>query len=136
MVGENMKNGFTLIELLGVITLLAVISLIAVPTINNSLTKSRENLKVTQEKQVIKAAKDFFSQNLNCLPGNSGCSYLDNGVIDDGSGRIVYVSKLEELGYISSDSVINPVNNKKYSEFSGVKVIKDNEEFKYEFIEE
>lgn len=126
-----MNKGFTLIEMLGIIILLAVIALITVPVINSSLNKSRENLKVTQEKQFVKAAKDFFSQNLSCLPDGSGtCSDASK---NENSSKVL-LSKLSELGYVDGE-IKDPVTNKEYNESAGVTVTKENNKYTYIFEE-
>lgn len=65
------KKGFTLIELIAVISLLAVIALIALPAVDSALKEGRERLSKTQEKQIIKGAKEFFADNTYCLPGSN-----------------------------------------------------------------
>ncbi len=62
-----MKKGFTLVELLGVIVILAVISMIAVPLIDRSINESDEDLYNTQMNQILKAAKNYYAENLEKL---------------------------------------------------------------------
>ena len=65
------RNGFTLIELLTVITLMAVIAMVALPAVDNMLKEGREKLDKTQKGQIIKGSKEFFADNIYCLPGGN-----------------------------------------------------------------
>ena len=114
-----MKNAFTLIELVGVIAMLSVIALVAVPAINNSLSKSRNNLSEVQKNQIIKGGKDYLSEHINKLPSNNeDCIKLP-------------LTGLRDAGYINEDT-INPEDDKEYSENYYVKVTKVNNSYSYE----
>lgn len=68
-----MKNkGFTLIELLAVIVILAIILAIAVPTISSLIKNSQINAIKSNEKMLLKAARNYASVNENILPSNIG----------------------------------------------------------------
>lgn len=138
-----MKNGFTLIELLAVIAILGVLAVVAVPTINTSLQKSKERLAKSQEKQIIKGAKDMFSdvddngklKYGSCLPGYtisceeenlecdsdsslendySNCSLCKNaGVTCDDKVLIIPLEIIQNDGYLPAD-IKNPETNKQY----------------------
>ncbi len=131
-----MKNAFTLIELLGVIALLGILALIAVPIVDSSLNKSKENLASTQEKQIIKGAKDMFSEHLKCLP-NSGKT-CDLSCANCGSSKTtcqIPVTCLQEKGYVDID-LKNPKTGEEYSVASYVEVTQNDNNFKYKFVDE
>ena len=116
-----MKNAFTLIELVGVISLLAVIALVAIPAINNSLIKSRDKLSSVQESQIIKGAKDYYSEHLNELP-------------EDGKCIKISIETLKNNGYIS-DTTINPENSEEYANYYVI-VTKKGSSYEYDFTNE
>lgn len=66
------KKGFTLIELLAVIVVLAIILSIAVPAISSLINNARENAVVTNEKIMLKAAKNYIAFNNNAGLSNIG----------------------------------------------------------------
>lgn len=114
------KNGFTLIELLGVIALLAVLSLIAVPAIDTAIKSSREKLTETQEKQIVKGAREYYAEHLDLLPQNNA----------DVSN--VTLKTLQDGGYLPLNFK-NPETEEKYDyNATFVKVTKDGQNFKYE----
>lgn len=98
------KNGFTLIEVLGAITILTIISLITIPVIDNTINKGKAKLTETQEQQLIKALKDYYTE-------ASHSRELNEGDLD-----AEYCQKIETLkqnGNLPSD-VKNPLTNKSY----------------------
>ncbi|MBQ9011122.1 MAG: type II secretion system protein, partial [Bacilli bacterium] len=95
-----MKKGFTLVELLAVIALLGVLAVIVAPAVNGSLQKSQNNLVEVQEKQIIKAAKDYYAEHLSELP---------TGDITDTKT----LSYLQTEGYLSI-SLVDPKTKKNY----------------------
>ena len=117
-----MKNGFTLVELMTVIALLGILSLIAIPAIDGSLKNSREKLAATQEKQIIKGAKEYYSEHLDELPK------------DNNNKNNVRISKLKADGYLP-DNIVNPKTGKEYEDIFVVEVTKVNNNYKYEIVE-
>jgi len=75
-----MKKGFTLIELLGVIVLLGVLSLLIVPVVNNMMIESREQLAASQEKAILKAAKNWGHAHIFMLPDCDGAAACDDTI--------------------------------------------------------
>ncbi len=111
-------NGFTLIELLGVIVLLGVLALIAVPAIDKSLNSSKDNLENTQETQIIKGAKDYYTEHVSELPQTDGASTSKT------------IHELQEQGYLPFN-ITNPKTGELYPDTTKVVVTKDKENFKY-----
>lgn len=65
-----MKNGFTLIEVITVLILLAIIGLIIVPTINDSISKSREKSYDENVAIIIEASKKWVVKNDTKITNN------------------------------------------------------------------
>lgn len=141
------RKGFTLVELLAVITLLAIIALVAVPAVDNALKEGREKLDATQEKQIIKGAKEFFANNIYCLPGNKNYSKCDNlqgtassnckrpattcGSDDSGSCKLS-IGCIKENGYLPAN-ITNISNEESYDDTSVyVLITKNNNNYTYE----
>ena len=98
------RNGFTLIEVLGAITVLTIISLITIPVIDTTINKGKAKLTETQEQQLIKALKDYYTEPIHARELNK--AELDTE----------YCQKIETLktnGNLPSD-VKNPLTNKSY----------------------
>ena len=99
IIGDSMKRGFTLVELLAVLILLGVVSLIAIPSIGKILNRSREKARESTKNELIKAAKNYYADNIRELP-------------DDGSHKCLSVSEIEESGYISNDDIAEFIDSK------------------------
>ena len=116
-----MKRGFTLVELLAVLILLGVVSLIAIPSIGKILNRSREKARESTKNELIKAAKNYYADNIRELP-------------DDGSHKCLSVSEIEENGYISNDDIVDPTTEEKLTGY--VKIYFDNtyNQYTYEYV--
>lgn len=109
------KKGFTLIELLGVIVILTLIMAIAVPSITKLIGNSNEEAYLSNEKMVVKAAKNYMAANIISFPSAIGdtieiklsdlqsTNYINvikdpqnNNITCDG---YVLVTKLDSLNY-------------------------------------
>ena len=121
IIGDSMKRGFTLVELLAVLILLGVVSLIAIPSIGKILNRSREKARESTKNELIKAAKNYYADNIRELP-------------DDGSYKCLSVSKIEENGYISNDDIVDPTTEEKLTGY--VKIYFDNtyNQYTYEYV--
>lgn len=100
-----MKNrGFTLIEILAVLTILSLIAMIVFPAINYIIKSSAQNAYEAQEQIIIKAAKEYFLDNVSELPevGSDDTSKVDVATLVDG-------------GYIVQDKVLDPRGKKPLS---------------------
>ncbi len=114
-----MNKGFTLIELLGVIVILGILAMIAVPVIDNSVNKSKDNLYVTQESQIIKGTKDYYAEHISELPQN------------DGDVITITIQELQEAGYLPLE-IKNPKTNEDFAPTTTILVTKEGKGFKYE----
>ena len=121
IIGDSMKRGFTLVELLAVMILLGVVSLIAIPSIGKILNRSREKARESTKNELIKAAKEYYADNIRELP-------------DDGSHKCLSVSEIEENGYISNDDIVDPTTEEKLTGY--VKIYFDNtyNQYTYEYV--
>ena len=121
IIGDSMKRGFTLVELLAVLILLGVVSLIAIPSIGKILNRSREKARESTKNELIKAAKNYYADNIRELP-------------DDGSYKCLSVSEIEESGYISNDDIVDPTTEEKLTGY--VKIYFDNtyNQYTYEYV--
>ena len=121
IIGDSMKRGFTLVELLAVLILLGVVSLIAIPSIGKILNRSREKARESTKNELIKAAKNYYADNIRELP-------------DDGSHKCLSVSEIEESGYISNDDIVDPTTEEKLTGY--VKIYFDNtyNQYTYEYV--
>ena len=91
------KNGFTLIEIIAVIGILAMLLLIIVPSINNILSRSRENLNEEQQNEIISAARTWAAEHLELVPDEEG------GMKP--SQPSVTIGTLKNLGYLEDSTV-------------------------------
>lgn len=98
-----MKNGFTLIELLGVIVIISVLALITVPIIDSSLNKGKDNISKVQEKQLIKALRDYYASNSKDL------SSMEDGTI------CKTVKELQNTGFLP-EKIVDPKTNHEYTD--------------------
>lgn len=114
------KNGFTLLEVLGVIVLLGVIALLVITLSNRILGKSKQSLYESQIETVINSAKKWTIANSNELPMRS----------EDPAYSLSF-TKLAEDGYIDSDELINPTNNKKMCGYIEIIYNENNKQYKY-----
>ena len=121
IIGDSMKRGFTLVELLALLILLGVVSLIAIPSIGKILNRSREKARESTKNELIKAAKNYYADNIRELP-------------DDGSHKCLSVSEIEESGYISNDDIVDPTTEEKLTGY--VKIYFDNtyNQYTYEYV--
>lgn len=114
-----MKNrGFTLVELLGVIAILGILALITIPVIDSSLNKSKDELYATQEKQIIKGAKDYYTEHLTALPQTNG------------QVKTITINELQKAGYLPYD-IKNPKTDKNFASTTTIKVTKNGNNYKY-----
>lgn len=119
------KNGFTLLELLGVILLLGIIAVMIMLLSNRMLGKSKESLYQTQIETLTDAAKKWTIPN--------------NGVLPMDQNEEAYnlpISKLAEDGYIDSDELIDPRDNKKICGYIKITYNDSKKQYKYEIVKE
>jgi len=119
------KNGFTLLEVLGVIALLGLIALLVVTLSTRMLNQSKQSLYDSQKETIIAAAKKWTIPNSNELPMTSTEEAYN-----------LSFNKLAEDGYIDSDELIDPRNNKKICGYIKITYNDSNRQYKYEVIEE
>ena len=103
------KRGFTLIELLGVLVILSVLSLITVPIIDRSLNTGRDNLSKTQEEQLKKALKDYYSSTTELR--------REINKMNDGQKECKSLNELKSAGFLPAD-IKNPKTNEAYDDLS------------------
>ncbi len=119
------KNGFTLLELLGVILLLGIIATMVILLSNRMLGKSKESLYQTQIETITDAAKKWTIPNNGVLPMDQNDEAYN-----------LPLSKLSEDGYIDSDELIDPRDNKKMCGYIEIKYNNSKNQYSYKFIKE
>ena len=125
-----MKKGFTLVELLGVIVILAVISMIAVPLIDRSINEGDEDLYNTQMNQILKAAKNYYAENLEKL--NSVGGGCDEECTSD---CCVTLETLQKSGYLPTE-VDNPKTGETFKPNEIVVLVtKNSQHFEYKVVD-
>ncbi len=127
------KNAFTLVELLAIISLLGLIALIAIPVITNTMSKQKEKLYYDQLKQLILAAQNWGTDNIEVLSTlNNKCSNDYTITLTQLRNNTSNTNNAEEfVSYLDKD-FINPKTNENFldSEIS-IKVYKDNKSYIY-----
>ena len=91
-----MKRGFTLVELLCVIVIIAIISLITFPKITRHINNAREELYITQIKNIEKIGERWALDNAD---------YLDKYHIND---TFITLNLLRGQKYLEYDDILNP----------------------------
>ena len=95
-----MKKGFTLIELLCVIVIIAIISLITFPRITQQINNAKEELYITQVKNLEKQGEKWSLDNMD---------KLDKYHIND---IFITLNLLKETKYIEKDDILSPKDKK------------------------
>ena len=90
------KKGFTLIEIIAIIILLSVISLIVYPIINNTITKSKDDLYNQQIEELVRLSNVWIAGNAIDLIPKEGFTYD------------LTFEELATQGYIVEKDIINP----------------------------
>lgn len=112
------NKGFTLIEILAVVTIIGVVSLITMPVVQKNITKSRQQAYNNQIDNIVKAAKDWSSENLTNLPENN------NEKLN------ISLEMLMSLGYLE-DNLVDPLTDKYFSPDTVITIEKINNNYQY-----
>lgn len=101
-----MKKGFTLAELLGVIVIISLLLVLIVPNLINSITKSKEPAKATNNEIIYNAAEQYISEHSNKYPKGKSGTYciLIKDLIE--SGKLAYPVKDPTTGKDMSDKSV------------------------------
>lgn len=95
-----MKKGFTLVELLCVIVIIAIISLITFPKIARNINNAKEELYLSQIKNLEKAGERWALDNKD---------YLDKYHIND---VFITLDLLKETKYLEKEDILSPKDKK------------------------
>ncbi|MCI9084665.1 MAG: type II secretion system protein [Bacilli bacterium] len=90
------KNAFTLIELIAVIVILGFILVIIMPTLTDTLNRTKDKLNNTQKNQILSASRNWGMENLN-----------DNTNKTD---RKITIKDLQDSGFLDDKEVKNLKN--------------------------
>lgn len=111
------NKAFTLVELLTVIIILGLLATITVPNVMNAINISKEKSYNSQVNMIEKAAERWAIDNIQIVNSKENIS----------------LAELKTDGYLDKSEVINP---KTKEEMNGcVFIIKDNNNYKYEYSE-
>ncbi len=110
-----MKKGFTLIEMIVSVALLGLLAIIIIVNLNS-------NLKKQDEKEYLDFVEKIKSATNVYLQANPNAEYI---VKTDDGYNIISLERLEEVGLISMDTLIDPDTNLPLSELN------DDDEKKY-----
>lgn len=113
------KNGFTLIEVLAVVIILGVVSLITMPVVQKNINDSKKQAYETQIDNIIRATKDWSSENLSYLPDNNGSSIS------------ITLYTLMSLGYIENN-LVDPLTEKYFDTETVISITRENNNYKYD----
>ena len=116
------KKGFTLIELMGILIVIGIIAVIAVPTINDTIKKSNNDLYNEQINYIVKHAERWSVSNTD--------------MISEDTTYYLTLDQMIEEGIIEDDDVIDPRDET--SKINGCVVIsfkKDYSQYDYSFQE-
>lgn len=117
------KNGFTLIEIIAVIGILAMLLLIIVPSINNILSRSRENLNEEQQNEIISAARTWAAEHLELVPDEEG------GMAP--SQNYVTIKTLQDYGYLEDSAVQDLEKDTEIEEDTRICITYESNQYKY-----
>ena len=116
-----MKRGFTLVELLCVIVIIAIISLITFPKITRHINNAREELYITQIKNIEKIGERWALDNAD---------YLDKFHIND---TFISLNLLRGQKYLEYDDILNPKT--KESMEGCILINYSNNKYSYEYVD-
>lgn len=94
------KKGFTLVEGIAVVVILGILSVLIVPSVTKYLQGGKENYDENLKKQLILVAKNYYAENRDRLPKNSG-----------NISSYVTLKELISLKYTSKDFIDSKGNN-------------------------
>ena len=114
------NKGFSLVEVLAVVVILSVLATIMVPTVSHVINHNKENNYKNVEKSILNAAKMYVSDNRYDITVGA-CD--ENGIADvtSFSQNKVLLSTLSS--YLSSEEIINPMDDSKKLDFNNSYII-------------
>lgn len=89
------KKGFTIVEILAAVVILGILSAVIVPNISSYVSMSKDEYNKDVKKQMLLAGKNFYSENTERLPRDTGTKTLD----------YVSVQELSTLRYLDNEFV-------------------------------
>ena len=118
-----MKKGYTLVEVLGVLIILGLIMSVAVPSINSSLTSSKNKAYEKQIIEIKEAAKSWSLMNTENVPKNEN----DENVI------VLLQLKLSNL---IAYNFTNPITNQLFPDDMQISITKRGMNLFYNVVED
>mgnify|MGYP004553235217 FL=1 len=94
------KKAFTLVEVLAVVAILAILATLIIPSVTKYLKGGKEDYDENLKKQLILVAKNYYAENRDRLPKNSGSI-----------SSYVTLKELISLKYTSKDFIDSKGNN-------------------------
>lgn len=125
------KKGFTLVELLAIITIIGIIFIISVSIVTDKISLSKKRAYNIQIDNIINATKTYMIEEENLDPNHSNT-------------LCIYVSDLQDKGYIKDGKIKNSITNENIAEkidgkSKGVVIVKFNDstnQYTYNFTTE
>lgn len=93
------QKGFTLVELIAVIVIIAIVAMITSTIVTNKIEESEKKLYEVQKNNIIEASQKYMLENKN----------LDKYHLNT---ICVYVSTLQEKGFLDQGEIIDPITKK------------------------
>lgn len=113
------NKGFTLVEILAVITIIAIILLVIIPSVDSIIKSNKDEAYNMQINLMRDGLKNWGAANVFKLPTE------ENGIVE------VTLKDLKKGGFISVD-LRNPKTEKCFSNNIVLKIIRKNNNYKYE----
>lgn len=118
------RKGFTLIELLAVIIVIGLISLIAIPMVVGNISETKKSAYQTQVQNIEIATRKWATEHVE---------FLDDEYLN---ASYVSVKMLQDLGYLSKDSIKNPMTGETMEGCIGVVYDSADKSYKYSYNDE
>lgn len=117
------RKGFTLIELLAVLVILGIIAVLAIPSINSSMSRTREKQNAKRIELILSSSRRYVSEHKNQISK----LFKERGV----DSCYIEIDDLVNGNYLSDDLSLNMKNKKFDGLILYVKNEYDNGDFSY-----
>ena len=91
-----MKKGFTIVELLAVIIIISILIIITGLSVASITRKSKKTLSDIQKAEIINAAKNYMSSNMQIEVNENECKYITLETLNN-EGFLEKINDLEDI---------------------------------------